>query len=89
MGSVDKALAKRVRDVHSKENFKRRIEREEQDRVVRKEKAILQTSKSEQESGNDNEAFDELSSSTTSNVNVAHTKYCRQVSSMSGYGKGQ
>ena len=67
MGSVDKAMAKRERDVHSRdENFKRRKEREEQDRVAREEKAILQNSESEQESNNDNEAFGEPSSSTTS-----------------------
>ena len=67
MGSVDKAMAKRERNVHSREeNFKRRKEREEQDRVAREEKVILQTSESEQESGNDNEAFGEPSSNTTS-----------------------
>ncbi|KAH3741135.1 hypothetical protein DPMN_047854 [Dreissena polymorpha] len=68
MGSVDKAMAKRERDVHRRaENFRRRKEREEQDRVAREEKAILQTSESEQESGNDNEAFGEPSSNITSN----------------------
>jgi hypothetical protein len=47
MGSVDRALAKRERDVLRKErNIKRRKEREERARVAREKKAILQTSES-------------------------------------------